>query len=162
MKQPVDYKQYLASREWRVRRKRFIEEATYGVCQRCAERPIENVHHLTYANIGNEKWSDLMGLCRPCHEYIAGVRDDDPAIEVIQRWIAKHGLRLAETWPGRTSGSWPWSPLESSDRERGRDPTTLRMILLPESQYRNFAPIFSLHLPRMTVGPEVLAIFDWL
>jgi hypothetical protein len=160
LKQQVDYQEYLASREWRVKRKKFIEEATYGVCQRCADRPIENVHHLTYANMGDEDWGDLMGLCRPCHEYLAGERDEDPALEVIQCWIAKHGLRLAKIWPGKITGSWPWPPLESSNPEH--NPSTLRMVLLPESQYRDFAPIFSLHLPRMTVGPGVLAIFDWL
>ena len=156
MKQQIDYKQYLASREWRLKRKKFIEEATYGVCERCADRPIENVHHLTYANIGNEDWSDLMGLCRPCHEYIAGERDDDPALEIIQRWIEKYGLRPGKMWPGM--GSWPWAPLESYNPDRKQDPTTLIVTLVSESEYTDFMP----NQPRMQWGPGVLAIFHWL
>jgi len=152
----IDYKRYLASREWRVRRKKFIEEATYGVCQRCADHPIENVHHLTYANIGNEDWDDLMGLCRPCHEYIAGVRDDDPALAVIQRWIAKHGLRPAKIWPGMDI--CPWPPLESHNPERDHDPVTLIVDLVCESEHANFMP----EQPRMQWGLGVLAIFSWL
>lgn len=155
MKQQVDYKQYLASREWRVKRREFIENATYGVCERCADRPIENVHHLTYANIGNEDWNDLMGLCRPCHEYIAGERDDDPALVVIQDWIAKHGLRLAKIWPGMDSHPWP--PLESYNPERDYDPTTLMVDLVSEKEYAHCNP----NDPRMLVGPGVLAIFHW-
>ena len=156
MKQQLDYKQYLASREWRVKRKKFIEEATYGVCQRCAERPVENVHHLTYANIGNERWPDLMGLCRPCHEYIAGVRDDDPALEVIKRWISKHGLLPSKIWPGMDS--WPWPPFESHNPERDYDPTTLMVDLVSESEHTDFMP----NQPRAQWGPGVLAIFYWL
>ena len=154
----IDYQQYLASREWRVKRKLFIEEETYGVCERCADCPIENVHHLTYANVGNEDWKDLMGLCRPCHEYIAAERDDDPALEIIQRWIAKHGLRPAKIWPGMGSVSWPWPPLESHNPERDHDPTTLMVHLVSESEYADFMP----NQPRMQIGPGVLAVFYWI
>jgi hypothetical protein len=156
MKQQIDYKQYLASREWRVKRKEFIEEATYGVCQRCAARPIENVHHLTYANVGNERCKDLMGLCRLCHEYIAGVRDDDPALEVIKHWIATYRLVPSKIWPGMDS--WPWPPLESYNPERGHDPATLMVDLVSESEYADLMP----NQPRMQWGPGVLAIFYWL
>lgn len=152
----IDYKEYLASREWRVKRKEFIDGATYGVCQRCAARPIENVHHLTYANIGNEDWSDLMGVCRPCHEYIAGERSDDPALGVIQHWIAKHGLFPSKIWP--SMDVWPWPPFESHNPERDYDPTTLIVTLVSESEYTGFIP----NQPRMLVGPGVMAIFDWL
>ena len=158
MKQQLDYKQYLASREWRVKRKKFIEGATYGVCQRCADRPIENVHHLTYANIGDEDWPDLMGLCRPCHEYLAAVRDDDPALEVIQRWIEKYGLRLGKIWPGMVDGSWPWAPLESHNPDHEHDPQNLIVILVSETDYPNFMR----NQPRLQWGLGVLAVFDWL
>lgn len=150
----IDYKRYLASREWRAKRKEFIE-STYGVCQRCAARPIENVHHLTYANLGNEPLSDLMGVCRPCHEYLAAERDDDPALEVIQQFISKHGLFPAKVWPGMSS--WPWPPLESTDPECDQDPCTLLVTLVSESD-ANISPNY----PRMLVGPGVIAAFDWL
>ena len=149
----IDYQQYLASREWRAKRKEFIETATYGVCQRCGTGPIKNVHHLTYANLGNEKLRDLMGLCRPCHEYLAAERDDDPAIEIIKHFIVEHGLFPAKVWPGQDS--WPWAPFVSGypDRE-----PCLNMTLVSESEYADFMP----NQPRMLVGPGVMAIFYWL
>lgn len=147
----IDYQRYLASREWMARRKRFIEEETYGVCQRCGALPIKNVHHLTYANLGKEDDQDLMGLCRPCHEYLAAERDDDPAIEVIKTFIAKNGLFLATVWPGHE----PYPPFESISPDHEG---ALQMILVAESERADFMP----NQPRMLVGPGVLAIFYWL
>jgi hypothetical protein len=155
MKQQIDYKQYLASREWRVKRKEFIKECTYGVCQRCTDRPIENVHHLTYANVGNEDNGDLLGVCRPCHEYLAAVRDDDPALIVIQNWIAKYGLRPATLWPGMTRGAW--QPFESYNPGREYD-AVLMMTLVAEVDYADYGSAD----PKMLVGPGVLAVFYWL
>ena len=157
MKQQIDYKQYLASREWRVKRKEVIEDRG-GICERCASRPIQNVHHLTYKRVGQEHTNDLMGLCRPCHEYLAAVRDVDPALEDIQHWIEKYGLRPAKIWPGKNTGSWPWAPLESYNPERDYDPAHLMVDLVAESEYADFMP----NQPRMQWGPGVLAIFCWL
>ena len=45
-----------------------------GVCEICEEVAAEEVHHLTYERIGREDLSDLMGVCKPCHELIHGPR----------------------------------------------------------------------------------------
>ncbi len=74
----VDYHQYLASREWRLKRKEVIERCG-NVCERCHQGPVQNVHHLTYERVGNELIADLQGLCRPCHEFMSGEQHDDPA-----------------------------------------------------------------------------------
>lgn len=148
----MDYQQYLASREWRAKRKKVIE-LNNGICERCASRPIENVHHLTYENLGNERLSDLMGVCRPCHEYLAAERDDDPAIEDIKHFIAEHGLFPVKVWPGQKS--WPWPPLESQSPEH--EPSLI-MTLVSDSEHTDFMP----NQPRMLVGPGVMAIFYWL
>ena len=153
MKQQIDYKQYLASREWRVRRKKFIEEATYGVCERCAARPIENVHHLTYANVGNEDAGDLLGVCRPCHEYLAAERDDDPALEVIQKLIDQHGLFPLEDWPSQDS--WPWPLFVSGESING---LTLLMRLIPEEDASNY----EVGQPKRLLATGVMAAFTWL
>ena len=88
----VDYKTYLASREWRLKRKEVIEDQ-WNRCGRCQATPIENVHHLHYKTVGYESPRDLQGLCRPCHEYVSGERDDDPAATVIWALIEEHGLQ---------------------------------------------------------------------
>ena len=92
MQTKVDYQKYLASREWRLKRKEVIERAD-NICERCFSADIANVHHLTYERLGKEDArNDLLGVCRPCHEYLSAKRDQDPAVTIIWGLIANHGL----------------------------------------------------------------------
>lgn len=86
----VDYKRYLASREWRLKRQEVIEMSD-GWCYRCQSARISDVHHLTYEHIGDEPVEDLQGVCRPCHEYLSAERADDPAVQVILE-LLKQGV----------------------------------------------------------------------
>lgn len=72
----TEYRKYIASEDWRSRRKQFIEEMG-SYCERCEiPRAIAviaydqdlNVHHKSYANLGNETQDDLAIVCRRCHE----------------------------------------------------------------------------------------------
>lgn len=153
MKQQIDYQQYLASREWRVRRKKFIEEATCGVCERCAARPIENVHHLTYENIGNEDASDLLGVCHPCHEYLAAERDNDPAIEAIIE-AAADGLFPVKDW-GKNRD------FTQSVFVGGKSVSGLGLVLRVFFVSKDQHTLYALWLPRIEIGRGVMAIFFW-
>jgi hypothetical protein len=62
-----DYHRYLASAEWKSRRERVMERAG-GLCEACRVQPATEVHHLTYAHIGNEALFELVAICRPCHQ----------------------------------------------------------------------------------------------
>lgn len=71
----TEYRQYIGSEEWQQRRSIFLEEA--GTCNRCflprhlaiiAYDQDLNVHHRSYANLGQEEPGDLEALCRRCHE----------------------------------------------------------------------------------------------
>jgi len=104
----VNYKRYLASREWRLKRKEVIERAK-GVCERCLDDDIANVHHLTYENVGNEPLDDLQGLCRGCHEYESGERDDDPRDEAKRYAFWKHGIKPLFSALGELLG-WKCEP----------------------------------------------------
>jgi hypothetical protein len=73
----VDYHQYMASREWRIKRREALASSG-GVCQRCWGAPADQVHHITYARLGNERPEDLMAICRADHEYLSAVSDVDP------------------------------------------------------------------------------------
>lgn len=66
-----NYKQYLASREWAVRRERVRHRAD-GLCERCQLLPMVAVHHVTYEHIGNEPLEDLQAVWEPCHLYQSG------------------------------------------------------------------------------------------
>ena len=61
------YKDRISSAEWfqlccRLKRERGNK------CDRCGKHyPFLEVHHLTYARLGNERDSDLEVLCNDCH-----------------------------------------------------------------------------------------------
>ena len=61
-----DYLEYLNSPEWQYKRAKVIQRAR-GYCERCHKNAAREVHHLTYARLGDEDMADLMALCRPCH-----------------------------------------------------------------------------------------------
>jgi hypothetical protein len=72
----TEYREYIASAGWQERRRQYLLRSGTG-CFRC-EMPRWlvgivydqdlHVHHLSYANVGNEKDFDLESLCRRCHE----------------------------------------------------------------------------------------------
>ncbi len=76
-----DYKRYLASREWALRKEQVLDRSR-GFCERCGLAPYESTHHVTYAHIGNEPLEDLLGVCNPCHEFLSAKSDYDPASKV--------------------------------------------------------------------------------
>ncbi len=60
------YLAYIHSEAWRTRRQRALQRAGFR-CQVCGERTRLQVHHVTYANLGNELDNDLTVLCWWCH-----------------------------------------------------------------------------------------------
>ena len=77
------YREYLGSRHWQKRRKEFLDCGR--VCNRCevprwlSELVYDqdlHVHHLSYANLGNETDDDLEALCPRCHEIETFGRSD--------------------------------------------------------------------------------------
>lgn len=57
---------YLKSDAWKRKRNLIMDYYDYK-CQNC-ESKATDVHHLSYDNIFIEKFSDLMPLCRSCHD----------------------------------------------------------------------------------------------
>ncbi len=47
-----------------------------GFCEYCEQRPMEQLHHRHYGTLGHEQLSDVMGVCRPCHRVIEGLRNE--------------------------------------------------------------------------------------
>ena len=71
------YQQYLCSREWGLLREQ-VRQRCGGICERCHDGPMQNVHHLTYARKYHEHLVDLQGLCEPCHQFTHGRLKEDP------------------------------------------------------------------------------------
>jgi len=62
------YLYYISSSAWRIRRQRAIERAGKR-CQVCGESRWLQVHHVTYAHLGNEPDADLTVMCWYCHQW---------------------------------------------------------------------------------------------
>jgi len=62
----MPYERYLQTARWRSRRNRALKLAEYH-CQRCQAQRKLQVHHLSYARLGDERDEDLEVLCRGCH-----------------------------------------------------------------------------------------------
>lgn len=63
------YLNHLQSSYWKnIRQQVLLRDA--NTCQSCKNLPAQEVHHLTYANLGKEKLEDLISFCHPCHKNI--------------------------------------------------------------------------------------------
>lgn len=63
----MPYAEYLKTDHWQELRTRMLKRAGYS-CQVCNSKNVSlHVHHRTYANRGNEDYSDLIVLCANCH-----------------------------------------------------------------------------------------------
>lgn len=67
----IAYDDYLRSDDWRRRAAKIMKRAA-GLCEGCLTNPPAEVHHLTYAHIGNEFAFELVALCRSCHGRVHG------------------------------------------------------------------------------------------
>ena len=63
------YNDYLRSDEWRSKRQKALMQCG-GICRGCGDRPPVEVHHLTYADVGDEFIFQLLPLCDDCHQKI--------------------------------------------------------------------------------------------
>ena len=66
----MNYKAYLRTPAWRSLSTQAKERDHYR-CVLCGSPDNLEVHHKTYARIGNERLSDLVTLCQRCHGIIS-------------------------------------------------------------------------------------------
>jgi 5-methylcytosine-specific restriction endonuclease McrA len=60
------YTEYMQSPEWRSRRSLYFETHERR-CKACGDAGSIQLHHKTYARLGEERDQDLVALCRRCH-----------------------------------------------------------------------------------------------
>jgi hypothetical protein len=62
------YRDYLKTNHWRMFRRQALDY--YGrKCMLCAAEDVQlDVHHNTYERLGGEEISDVIPLCRECHQ----------------------------------------------------------------------------------------------
>ncbi len=75
MRKPVwmgmSYPEYLHTSWWLSRKAQAIRDAGYK-CERCGSMIRLQVHHVSYANIGDESKEDLVVLCEKHHKALHG------------------------------------------------------------------------------------------
>lgn len=62
----IEYQAYLSTEHWKNKRFEILSKRGC-TCEKCKEWGNE-IHHLTYENLWNEKDEDLQVLCDDCHE----------------------------------------------------------------------------------------------
>ena len=67
----VEYYIYLASDDWRKRRRKALS-LSGNKCQICRNQITLQVHHKMYDRLGNEDDNDLAVLCEECHKSVHG------------------------------------------------------------------------------------------
>ena len=63
------YHRYLETKEWKTIRDKVLKRDD-SLCKICNVKKADDVHHLTYENVFNEKLEDLISVCRKCHSEI--------------------------------------------------------------------------------------------
>jgi 16S rRNA G966 N2-methylase RsmD len=61
------YANYLKSKSW-FKKRAIIKSRCKNTCEECHVARMNEVHHLTYEHIGDERLYELVGLCEACHK----------------------------------------------------------------------------------------------
>ena len=70
----MDYYIYIHSEAWRKKRLKRLKmdgfkcQHRIGLLFKCGAKTNLEVHHLSYKNLGNERFKELITLCRKHHE----------------------------------------------------------------------------------------------
>ena len=79
-----EYLEYLKSESWQQKRRNLARSAD-AKCFCCGAIPrpgnVLDLHHLTYARVGHELPSDLVAICRSCHDIVHDLVKSSGSIE---------------------------------------------------------------------------------
>lgn len=69
------YEAYLLSEHWQNFKKRYFSRHN-RICY-CCGKPSQDLHHITYENLGRERLRDVKPLCRDCHKIVHAIVKDN-------------------------------------------------------------------------------------
>jgi hypothetical protein len=94
-----EYAAHLASPRWQARRRAWLRRyhARHGTDPACVVcgKPwtLEgDLHHASYANLGHERDTELVPMCRSCHEALHCILDTSRAWRAMPRQAATTGI----------------------------------------------------------------------
>ncbi|PCC39122.1 hypothetical protein CIK66_10570 [Brachybacterium alimentarium] len=102
------YASYMASAAWRIRRENWVAHQEYVTgqpvcCAVCGSQEWDDLHHLSYDRMGQERHEDLVALCRPHHEEMHRAYDAGRWRNIGYEAVMRRLLRLAcEKYERRT------------------------------------------------------------
>lgn len=128
-----DYRAYLRTPHWQDVRRRYWASKMPKRCAVCGrtDTPLD-LHHRTYKRIGNERLSDLILLCRQCHEEthaVAAVRKRRKARNVLldaHRAVARKKGRNADNTKGRRKDGTNPRAVGDNPRARAENPRAIK------------------------------------
>lgn len=82
----VDHATYMKSPEWAALRRRYYSKYP-AKCFCCSTTKNLNLHHKTYNRLGNERLSDLVPLCEPCHKAVHELVANDMVVYLSKAHI---------------------------------------------------------------------------
>jgi len=89
------YQRFMSSPRWRARRHKWLREyvrrfGTAPVCACCRRGWTlrDDLHHLSYDRLGNERHEDLLPMCRTCHRALHRILDTSPHWRAMPRSTA--------------------------------------------------------------------------
>ena len=123
------YEAYIASKEWAAKRREYWQQ--YGrTCKvvDCGSTSDLEVHHHTYARLGDELLTDLVGVCRAHHEEIHAQHtalDRQVSLTIVTERVTGLHLRSAtRAKKARKSAKKPVSMLQLERKHRNGPPKT--------------------------------------
>lgn len=78
------YIKYLSSEDWKKVRE-LVLKRDENKCQKCKTKNADEVHHLTYENLFNEKLEDLISVCHDCHKKIHEEQREQKLNEILKK-----------------------------------------------------------------------------
>ena len=92
----MEYNEYLKSEHWNKRKKTALKWWE-NRCALCNSDDELHVHHRSYANLGQEPLSDLIVLCKSCHELFHDKITKEPkeveiAVKQLISWSARERI----------------------------------------------------------------------
>lgn len=103
------YQKYLSSVEWRNKRGDVLARAK-GRCEICGIRPPVNVHHIRYPKrLGDEPLTDLLAVCRRCHERSHGMIEQQQGMVAA---LSFEGAKIRMAIDDDDRVRFPWTDIE--------------------------------------------------
>ena len=84
------YNNYIQSKDWKAKRTEALNRDN-NLCRVCGNKA-EEVHHITYENLFNEKLEDLLSVCQKCHIEIHQKIDKEYLEELRKKVIENKGI----------------------------------------------------------------------